>query len=354
MSRFFSEKYRGLVPYTPGEQPRTRRYIKLNTNESPYPPSSVALDYATEAGRNAHLYCDPDCTALRERLSRLYDIAPDEVLFTNGSDEALQFAFAAFCDSDHPAVFPDITYGFYPVFADLMGVEYRTIPLSEDYKVNANDYLRASGTVFLANPNAPTGIALPLDDIERIVRSNPDRAVVVDEAYVDFGSESAVGLIHTYDNLLITQTFSKSRSLAGARLGMAIGCAALIADLNTLKYATNPYNVNGITQALGEGTLDDTATTRRHIDEIRSTRAYTAERLRELGFHMTDSRANFLFIWHEKLGGEELYQALRSRGILVRHFKLERIDRCNRVTIGTRAEMDTFLTAVKEILEATI
>lgn len=249
MSRFFSEKYDRLTPYTPGEQPKDRKFVKLNTNESPYPPSPLSQEYAAQVAKDLQLYCDPDCTKLTQKLAETYDVDTENILFTNGSDEALNFAFMAFCDDSHPAVFPDITYGFYPVFADLNGIPYEEIPLDDDFTVNVDAFCGVNKTIFLANPNAPTGVALPLSAIERIVRSNPDNVVVIDEAYVDFGADSAVSLIHQYDNLIVTQTFSKSRSLAGGRLGMAIGDASLIRDLNTVKYSTNPYNVNSVTQA---------------------------------------------------------------------------------------------------------
>ena len=234
MSRFFASKYDQLTPYTPGEQPKDQQYIKLNTNESPYPPSAKAQEMAAQAAATLQLYSDPECRLLTEKAAETFGVAPDEILFTNGSDEILNFAFMAFCDESHPAIFPDITYGFYPVFAKLNGIPYTEIPLREDFTINTAEYCGQNKTIFIANPNAPTGIALPLCEIEAIVKSNPDSVVVIDEAYVDFGAESAVSLIHTYDNLLVTQTFSKSRSMAGARLGMGFGCQSLIRDLNTM------------------------------------------------------------------------------------------------------------------------
>ncbi len=228
MSQFFSAKYTALTPYTPGEQPRERKYIKLNTNESPFPPSPKAVEYAQNELEKLMLYSDPTCDALVSKAAAYFGLEKDEILFTNGSDEILNFAFMAFCDAEHPAVFADITYGFYQVFAQLNGVPYRTIPLRDDFSIDPADYFGAKGTIFIANPNAPTGLCLPLSAIEAIVQANPDNAVVVDEAYIDFGGESALPLIHKYDNLLVTQTFSKSRSLAGARLGFGAGCRALI------------------------------------------------------------------------------------------------------------------------------
>lgn len=354
MSRFFSEKYKSLEAYTPGEQPRDQQYVKLNTNESPFPPSEKALAYAAEAAKRLQLYCDPECTALTKEFAKLYNIAEDEVIFTNGSDDALNFCFMAFCDETHPAVFPDITYGFYPVFAALNHVPYTEIPLRDDFTVKVSDYCGVDKTIFLANPNAPTGVALPLSDIEQILQTNPDNIVVVDEAYVDFGAESAVSLIHDYDNLLVTQTFSKSRSLAGGRLGMAIGNASLIRDLNTIKYSTNPYNVSSMTQAAGVGTLLDDAYTRLNCEKIAENRVYLTAQLEKLGFVHTVSSANFVFVKHPDLDGGELYRQLKERGVLIRHFTKERISDYNRITVGTREQLDTLLKNIQAILEETI
>ena len=256
MSRFFTQRLAKLTPYTPGEQPRDMQYIKLNTNESPFPPSPAVIEAAkAEAGR-LQLYSDPTCRELTDKLASLYGVAPAQVILTNGSDEVLNFAFMAFADEDHPLVFPAITYGFYPVFAELNRIPYEEIPLKEDFSVDYRDYLNLGGkTIVIANPNAPTGLCLTLAEIEEIVRTNPDGVVVIDEAYVDFGAESAVTLTDKYDNLLVTQTFSKSRSLAGARLGFGIGNKALIADLHTVRYSTNPYNVNRMTAAAGYAAL---------------------------------------------------------------------------------------------------
>ncbi len=351
MSRFFSSKYQSLTPYTPGEQPKERKYIKLNTNESPFPPSKKATQLASEAARDLQLYSDPTATRLHTLLAERYSVSPDEVLATNGSDEILNFAFMAFCDSAHPAVFPDITYGFYKVFAALGGIPYEEIPLREDLTINVEDYIGIGKTILIANPNAPTGIALPLSEIERIVASNPDNVVVIDEAYIDFGGESAVSLTKKYDNLLVTQTFSKSRSMAGARLGYGIGCKALIADLNTVKYSTNPYNVNSMTQAAGIGMLLSEDETRKNCDTVIENRAFLAKELTVMGFEMPLSAANFLFVKNPRIAGGELYRKLRERGILVRHFETARLRDYNRITIGTREEMETLVAAIRSILE---
>jgi histidinol-phosphate aminotransferase len=351
MSRFFSSKYKKLTPYVPGEQPKDMRYIKLNTNESPFPPSPAVVEAAAAAARHGELYSDPTCSSIRQALADRYGTDVDEVMAVNGSDEALNFAFMAFCDAEHPAAFPDVTYGFYPVFAAVNGVPYREIPLNPDFTLDPEDYTGTGETLFLANPNAPTGIALPVSVIEEIVRSNPDRVVVVDEAYVDFGAESSVPLIRRYGNLLVIGTFSKSRSLAGARLGFAFGCRDLIRDLETLRNSTNPYNVNRMTMAAGVASLAEDGLNEEHSRIIRRTREKTAAALKELGFEMTDSKANFLFARHPSLDGGELYTNLKSRGILVRHWDGERIRQYNRITVGTEEQMDALVASVRDILE---
>lgn len=351
MSRFLSEKYCGLKPYVPGEQPRDRRYIKLNTNESPFPPSPKAQVYAAEAAKNLQLYSDPECTVIRKKLAEKYGIKPEQVFFGNGSDEALYLAFTCFCDAATPAVFPDISYGFYKVFAEFLGIPYKQIPLDEDFKINPRDYFGGGKTVFIANPNAPTGQLLSLASIEMILKANADNVVVIDEAYIDFGGESAVKLIDQYDNLLVTQTFSKSRSLAGGRLGMAMGNAALIADLCAAKYSINPYNVNSMTMAAGLGALEDEAYTRTNCQKIIENRTFTTQQLRNRGFAVLDSMANFVLAGHTKISGGELYAALKENGILVRYFDTPRLRPFVRITIGTKEEMETLISVVDRILE---
>ena len=351
MSSFFSDKYKALTPYTPGEQPKERRFIKLNTNESPFPPSKKAQEYAAKAAESLQLYSDPTCAKLTAKVAEVLGVAPDEVLLTNGSDEILNFAFMAFCDEKTPAAFADITYGFYKVFAALNGVPYVEIPLKEDFTIDPTEYYHLGKTIFIANPNAPTGIALPRDTIEEIIKNNPDTVVVIDEAYVDFGAESCVPLIHKYKNLLVTQTFSKSRSMAGARLGFGVACRELIADLNTIKYSTNPYNVNSMTLAAGLGTMEDEDYTKANCKAIAQNRAYLAAELDKMGFVQTPSMANFIFAKHPQISGERIYTALREKGILVRHFTAPRIAEYNRITIGAREEMEALVRAMQEILE---
>ncbi len=351
MSAFFTSRLKDLTPYTPGEQPRNMaEYVKLNTNESPFPPSEKAQVYAKEAVERLQLYSDPTCKALRESMSALLGVDADEILFSNGSDEVLNFAFMSWCDENTPAAFADITYGFYSVFAALNRVPVHTIPLREDLSIDPADYLELNETIFIANPNAPTGKILPLSDIERILRANPNNVVVVDEAYIDFGGESAIPLIKQYDNLLVTGTFSKSRSMAGARLGFGVGCRKLIADLETIRYSTNPYNVNSMTMAAGLGAIEDEAYTRANCRVIMENRAYTTHCLRGLGFKVIDSMANFVFAKHPLLDGDTVYRELKERKVLVRHFTTPRIADYNRITIGTREQMDVLLSALKEIL----
>lgn len=350
MSRYLSRKNARLTPYTPGEQPKGMEYIKLNTNESPFAPSPMAIKRAEEALKRLNLYSDPEARELTELMAKTLGVSPENVLMTNGSDEILNFAFMAFCGEDKGAAFADITYGFYPVFAQLNGVDYREIPLDESFRISVEDYLGLDRTIFIANPNAPTGIALPLDDIERILQANPNSVVVVDEAYVDFGGESAVKLIDKYDNLLVTQTFSKSRSMAGARLGMGIAGKALIDDLKLMKYSTNPYNVNSATMAAGIGCLEDSDYMLSNCKTVMENRAYTQNQLIDLGFEVLPSATNFLFARSDKISGERLYLRLKEKGILVRHFKLERIKEFIRITIGSKTQMDLFIKSVKEIL----
>ena len=357
MSRFLSDRYKNLEPYVPGEQPQDQKYIKLNTNESPFPPAPGAVRKAAEAAARLQLYSDPDCRALAEKLAEHLsadsglELGRENVIVTNGSDEVLNFAFMAFCSNEKPAVFPDITYGFYPVFADMNGVPDRENPLDDELRIVPSDYIGAGGTLFIANPNAHTGVALSRSQIEEIVSGNPDNLVVVDEAYVDFGAESSLPLLEKYDNLLIVQTFSKSRSLAGARLGFGAASAAIISDLNTIRNSTNPYNINSMTMAAGIGVLEDEEYTRGNCEQIIVNRRYTEERLNAMGFELTNSSANFIFMKHPQVDGGRIYEEMKERGVLIRHFTKERMAQYNRVTIGSREQMDIFLKVLGEVIE---
>ncbi len=351
MSRFFTQRLKELKPYTPGEQPKERKYIKLNTNESPFPPSPRAIEGARCEAERLMLYPDPDCRALTSALAETLGVGEDCVVLGNGSDEILNFAFMAYCDEEHPALFADITYGFYKVFASLNRVPYLELPLDGELSVVVDDYIARAGTVFIANPNAPTGKLLPLSEIERLIKSDSERVVVIDEAYIDFGGESAVELVKKYDNLLVVGTFSKSRSMAGARLGFGVGCPQLISDLQRIRYSTNPYNVNRMTAAAGVGALSDRDYFVDNCKKIIENRDWTRAELVSLGFEVLPSFANFLFAKTDKIGGKELYLALKERGILVRHFDSPRICEYNRITVGSREEMEALIDTVKKILE---
>lgn len=352
MSRFMSRRFAGLEEYTPGEQPKDKQYIKLNTNESPFPPSPGTL--AALAGGKAeqlNLYPDPDCRTLAQAVAERYGVEENQVFLSNGSDDILNFAFMAFCDKTHPVLFPEISYGFYEVYANLHLLPYRKVPMHDGFAICPADYYDAKAMVVLANPNAQTGLALSRQQIAGVVAANPDSVVLIDEAYVDFGCESALPLVAQFGNLLVVQTFSKSRSMAGARLGFAIGSAPLIADLNKLKYSTNPYNLNRLTQAAGAAALHDAPYYRKNCDTIMENRAYTRQQLLRRGFTVTDSTANFLLAGDGPVEGGALYRALKARGILVRHFDSPQLSNYIRITIGTRAQMDALLAAVDAILE---
>ncbi len=350
MSRFFNERFASLEAYTPGEQPRDKKYIKLNTNESPFPPSdAVVRAINAQSVKDLRLYPDPEARALKDAVAKLYGVDRENVFLSNGSDEILNFSFMSFFDKNGVA-FPEISYGFYKVYAELYGLDYKAIPLCSDLSIDPEDYINIGRGVVIANPNAPTGLALSREDVERIVSSNMDNVVIIDEAYVDFGGESSVELVKKYDNLLICATFSKSRSLAGARLGFAIGCKELISDLERIKYSTNPYNINRLTMIAGEAAIADNDYYMGNCRIIEENRDYATEGLRSLGFDVVESKANFIFAKSDKIGGEELYLKLKSRGILVRHFSNEKIKEYNRITIGTRDEMTALLDAVSDIL----
>ena len=340
MSRYLRSKFENLEPYTPGEQLDDTVYIKLNTNESPYTPG-IGKRY------KLNRYSDHTCGLLREKIAELYGVSPANVVCGNGSDEILYLAFNAFFDK---AAFPDVTYGFYKVFADGLGIEKKIIPLNADYRIDPADYRGIDAGIAIANPNAQTGIALSLDEIEEIVKSNPDNVVIVDEAYVDFGAESAVPLTEIYDNLLVVMTFSKSRSLAGARLGFAIGNVELINDLNTLRYSMNPYNVSTVTQDLGIRALENNERYMENAREIAELREYVCEMLSAIGYRYLPSSANFILITKDDIPGERIYTELKEKGILVRYFgDEERLKDYVRVTVGSRKQMLTFLDKLEEI-----
>ena len=352
MSKFLQEKLQKLNVYTPGEQPQDMIYTKLNTNESPYPaaPEVVAAIDCRQL-EDLRLYSDPECKPLIQKLAETYQVQPENVFVSNGSDDILNFAFMAFSGIPGKAMFPDITYGFYQVFADLYQVQATLVPLKDDFSIDYKEYLNQDQMIVLANPNAQVGRALPLWQMEEIIASNPDHVVVVDEAYVDFGAESCVPLTKKYDNLLVVQTFSKSRSMAGARLGFAIASRGLIEDLNRIKYSTNPYNINRLTMACGVAALCADSYYADNCRKIQKSRAWTTNALEHLGFQVIPSQANFVFAAHPHCDGEFLYRQLKSRGILVRHFTGNRICNYNRITIGTQEQMELLVQTISQILE---
>ena len=325
MSRFLSEKYQPLEAYTPGEQPRDMRYVKLNTNESPYPPAPGVAEAAVKEASRAQLYSDPVCTDLRDALARRYGFARENIFVSNGSDDILNFAFMAFAGSGVPAVFPEISYGFYPVYAALHGVEARPVPLKDDFSIDPADYENAGGFIAIANPNAPTGMALTREQV-------------------------CVPLVEKYENLLVVMTFSKSRGLAGARLGFAIAQPGLIADLEKIKYSTNPYSVNRMTLAAGIASLARDDYNADSCRRVIATREASVKRLEALGFEVLPSQANFVFARKPGTDGGFLYRELKKSGVLVRHFDNPRIADFLRITIGTDMEMDVLFTKLREIL----
>ena len=352
MSRFMSRRFDGLEAYVPGEQPQDMRYVKLNTNESPFPPSPAVFAALNDAEtERLNLYPDPEGKVLRQKLAALYGVETENVFLANGSDELLNFFFMAFCDQERPVAFPSISYGFYPVYASLYNLPSTAIPLREGFRLEPADYCGIHRNIVIANPNAPTGRAVSVAEIEEIVRTNPDHAVMIDEAYIDFGGESCVGLVSKYENLLVGQTFSKFRSLAGGRLGYAIGSRALIEDLDKIRYSTNSYNINRLTMAAAAAVIDSNDYYVQNSRIIQENRAYTVAGLEKLGFETLPSKANFIFTRCPQVEGGRLYRSLKAKGVLVRRWDKPEISDYCRVTIGNREQMDIFLEKVREILK---
>lgn len=350
MSRFLSSLYCSLKEYVPGEQPQDKKYVKLNTNESPFPPSPGVIDAVTdEEVRKLCLYSDPESKLLKAKLAESYSLKSENVFVANGSDDILNFAFMAFA-RENGAAYPDISYGFYPVFAELYNIDSTVIPLEDDFSIDYKKYLGIGKMVVIANPNAPTGKTIPLSEIEEIITTNPDNVVLVDEAYVDFGAESAVKLINQYDNLLVVRTFSKSRSMAGARLGFAFAGAEIIKDLEKIKYSTNPYNLNRLTQIMGVKALEEQEYYDNNCRIIAENREFTVTELRKIGFEVIDSKANFIFAKHKTISGEKIYLRLKDKGVLIRHFTSDRIKDHNRITIGTKEQMRVLIDKLVEII----
>lgn len=351
MNKFWNEKVKTIKPYVPGEQPQDKKYIKLNTNESPYPPSPLVKKVINESSfDDLRLYPDPDVTNLKKEISEFYNVDTDQIFIGNGSDEILAFSFMAFFDKGENIYYPDITYSFYSVYSDLFNLNEVKIPLIKDFEINIDDYKNLDSGIIIANPNAPTSIALGKKEIEDIIKNNPENIVIIDEAYIDFGGESVIDLVGKYENLLVIQTFSKSRALAGMRLGFAIGNKELIEGLDRIKFSFNSYTINRLSLLAGVEAVKDKEYFEKSTKKIIETREKVSSELKKIDFKVLDSKANFLFISHNKINGEELYMRLKDKGILVRYFKKDLIDNYLRVTIGTEEEMGKFLETVKEIL----
>lgn len=353
MSKYWNELTRQLAPYVPGEQPQDQVYIKLNTNENPYPPSPRALQAIRDSAEaSLRLYPDPESQVLRDRIARLYGLTKEEVFVGNGSDEVLALAFKTFFTKEKPVLFADITYSFYRVYIQFHELQAERIPLMDNFQLDVSAYCtRANGGIVIANPNAPTGIEVPLEDIEKIAASNQDHVVLVDEAYIDFGGDSAVQLVRKYPNILVVQTLSKSRSLAGLRLGFAIGHPELIAGLNRVKNSFNSYPIDRLASAGALAAIEDEDYFRDTLQRIIHTREWTSSELAKLDFEVLPSKANFVFARHSKQRGADLQRKLKENGILVRHFAEPRIEDYIRITIGTDDEMRTMLEKLKVILE---
>lgn len=342
---------RKVKPYVPGEQPK-HKVIKLNTNENPYPPSLKVQKIIDEFdAQQLRLYPDPEVSELIAAIAKNKGLDKEQVFVGVGSDDVLAMSFLTFFGSEQPILFPDITYSFYDVWAELFRIPYEQIPLQEDFRICVDDYKRKNGGIVIPNPNAPTGIAESLDAIEEIIAANPDSVVIIDEAYVDFGTKSAQELLKTYENLLVVQTFSKSRSLAGSRIGYAMGSKKLIAYLNDCKYSFNSYTMDRLTIQVGKASMEDEPYFTEQVHRIIETREWAKEQLHKLGFDFPDSKANFIFARHKEIAAEDIFVALKQRNIYVRYFKKPRIDNYLRITIGTKEEMEQLMTALQEILQ---
>ncbi|WP_428604277.1 histidinol-phosphate transaminase [Sedimenticola sp.] len=351
MNRFWSSVVHTLTPYVPGEQPKQTDLIKLNTNENPYPPSPRALQaMVAEAADTLRLYPDPNAERLKQAIADFYRVMPAQVFVGNGSDEVLAHTFMALLKHERPLLFPDISYSFYPVYCGLYGIDFTRVPLTDQFEIDPADYRIANGGIIFPNPNAPTGRLLPLAAVRAILDANPDSVVVVDEAYVDFGGESAIGLVNDYPNLLVIQTLSKSRSLAGLRVGFAVGDTSLIEALERVKNSFNSYPLDRIAQCGAVAAIEDKAYFERTCQQVMDTRGRLTERLTELGFQVLPSAANFLFVSHPAWDAEKLAARLRERSIIVRHFRQPRIVQFLRISIGTDGEMDALCQALLEIL----
>ena len=345
----WEENVRKVVPYVPGEQPKMDNLIKLNTNENPYPPSPKVLEAKLDMSR-LKLYPDPAADMLVSAIADYHGVDKSRVFVGVGSDDVLAMSFMSFFNSDKAILFPDVTYSFYDVWADMLHIPYKTVPLDEDYRIRPEDYKCGNGGVIFPNPNAPTGISLPLESVREIIEANRDVVVIVDEAYVDFGGETALPLIDEYDNLLVVRTFSKSRSMAGIRIGYAIGQEKLIKYLSDVKYSYNSYTMNMPSIILGTASIADEEYFREQVAKVVATRERTTKALEELGFKVLPSKANFVFASHKEKPAKEIFTAARERGIILRYFDRPRTDDFLRITIGTDEEMDSFIEFLKDFV----
>ncbi|CAB1243282.1 histidinol-phosphate transaminase [Clostridium sp. WLY-B-L2] len=351
MSKYWSKITRNVEPYVCGEQPKDKKYVKLNTNESPYAPSPKVLNAIRNAADgDIRLYPDPSCDKLRETISSYYGLNKSQVFVGNGSDEVLAMSFLTFFDKDEAIVFPDISYSFYPVYANLYGIKCRLAALNEDFSIPVEEFLKPNGGIVIPNPNAPTGKCLETERIKEILKNNGDKVVIIDEAYVDFGGNSVIGLIKDYPNLLVVRTLSKSRSLAGLRVGFALGQEELIDGLNRIKDSFNSYTVNRVSNAAAIAALEDEDYFKKCVEKIINTRESTVKKLRKLGFKVVPSKSNFIFITHPLYAARELFMKLREKGVLVRYFDKDRIDNYMRVSIGSDEDMDIFIEKIREII----
>ncbi|WP_297245062.1 histidinol-phosphate transaminase [uncultured Brachyspira sp.] len=353
MSKFLSDKAKSIESYTPGEQPKDKNYIKLNTNESPYPPSPNVKKALIDSNfDDLRLYPDPNVSDLKKEIAELYNVNTNNIFVGNGSDEILAFSFMAFFNKGDKVYYPNITYSFYSVYSSLFDLNEVKIPLKDDFSIDINDYKNLDAGIFIANPNAPTGLLITLSQIEEIIINNRNNIVIVDEAYIDFSeTESAYKLVNKYDNLLVIQTFSKSRALAGIRLGFAIGNENLIQGLKNIKYSFNSYTINRLSIIAGIEAIKDKDYFKDTVNKVINTREKTKIKLKELGFNVLDSKSNFIFISHKNVFAEDIYMKLRENGILVRYFKTDIINNYIRVTIGTDKEMDIFVEKIKYIIK---
>lgn len=351
MSNNWESYVRKVVPYTPGEQPQVTDVVKLNTNENPYPPSpsvrAILEDF--EYGR-MRLYPDPDSSVLVDAIAKRYNVKSSQVFAGVGSDDVLAIAFMTFFGSEKPVIFPNITYSFYDVWADVYRIPYKQISLNGDFTINREDYITENGGIVIANPNAPTGVMETIENIEYIVKNNPDSVVIIDEAYVDFGGESCLPLVEKYENLLVVQTYSKSRSMAGMRIGFAIGSEKLIKYMNDVKFSINSYTMNPITQLCGAASMADEAYFRETVDKIIATRERSKARLTDLGFVFPDSKTNFIFASPQKVSAQVIFEELKKRNIFVRYWNKPIICDYLRISIGTDEEMDRLFNALEEII----